>query len=190
MEYPPTKRRSIGTIIFAILGIILSFIPGNLESSFMLLVFGGGLLIAFWLLASVRNWPEERIAKGAKLICKGFVPCWAILILLNTAPNKKRRTNETDNLGTAQRQIKVDLNKFDGWTSSSDGFTWKAAPESEKRDACRRLALRSRIGNGAGYFYDALNAFYSDTATLNTRIEDAAQLLDAGGKVLPQRQRS
>lgn len=70
------------------------------------------------------------------------------------------------------------------WSASSNGYTWLAAYEDERRALCRRLASNSRYGNSAGFFYDALDAFYTDKSTLSTGVFEIADLIDSGSQAL------
>ena len=73
----------------------------------------------------------------------------------------------------------------------TDGFSWRNASDSEKRDLCNRFASASPKGNSANFFYDGLNSMFdtSDSQILQTRLPEAAALLESGSSTLPQNER-
>jgi hypothetical protein len=76
------------------------------------------------------------------------------------------------------------------WTSHATGYTWITASEVEKRALVERLAFSSRRGNSANFFYDALNAVYSEPQTRSEKLGPVCDLIDAGGTALPLNQRN
>lgn len=73
---------------------------------------------------------------------------------------------------------------FSGWTRYSNGYDWNAAPESEKRDLCRRLERVSNDGLTAEFYYEGLNALFdtADSSILSSSLDGSVTLLGAGAR--------
>jgi hypothetical protein len=91
----------------------------------------------------------------------------------------------------AQTESSQTQRSFVGWTKWSNGRTWNSASDSDKMDLCRRLASVTTKGNSAAFYYDALNAFYktTDSQILDTSLDDATRLIEAGSSALPESSR-
>jgi len=70
-------------------------------------------------------------------------------------------------------------NSFIGWTQYSDGYTWRQAPESEKRNLCNKLSVASPYHGSPDFFYNAINAFYRSGEHLDQPLSKIVSLIDA-----------
>ena len=68
---------------------------------------------------------------------------------------------------------------FSGFTMSSNGYTWRSAPKSERMSLCRRLANQNSGRYTPEYFYDAFDEFYDseDPNTLKQSLSEMTTLI-------------
>ena len=105
------------------------------------------------------------------------------------AEREAKREEKRLHPSSTSKSTTSDYNTF---TESSNGYTWRSAPESAKQRLCRGLASNSRHGNSAAFFYDAFSTFYdsTDSQILGTSLDTMTRMTEAASTTLPLNQRN
>lgn len=131
----------------------------------------------------------EEMAQGCGVMLLLSVLVAVVTTILETSSkniNNPTENNQPISIEKGINIIQTDRSSntlFNGWTTSSDGNTWNKAPESAKRDICKKISNYSTTGLDSNYFYDALEEFYNsnDQDILNTTMDTATRLMESAG---------